>query len=106
MKQNKLKNKIQKGEEIKSSPFLKKTPHRKCIACGEIFDRKNLIKMTVDYKSKEIVVNPDNKIFGRSAYLCRSEDCLKLAVKKNRFSRALKVENDENLIGKLKIMIN
>ena len=58
---------------------------RKCCACGKIVDRNNLIRIMKDNKTGEIIINPSNKQFGRSSYLCKDKDCLKLAIKKKRF---------------------
>lgn len=102
MKQQKQKNNSKKGE-AKSSPL---TLERKCIGCGEIFERKNLIRLMVENQTKEIIINPDNKTFGRSAYICKNENCFKIAFKKNRFDRALKAKPSENFLEKLKIMLN
>jgi len=99
-----MKNKnLTKGEETKTSPSLLK---RKCIACGGLFDRNLLIRIMCEHKSKNIIINPDNKTFGRSAYLCKNNECLKNAIKKQRFLKVLKTNIEENLFEKLKIMIN
>ena len=55
---------------------------RKCIACGEIKPKSELIKITKEYSSGDIIVQPDSKIFGRSAYLCYNENCINTAIKK------------------------
>ena len=55
---------------------------RKCIACGEIKPKSELIKLTKKYTSGDIVVQPDSKTFGRSAYLCYNENCINTALKK------------------------
>jgi len=39
---------------------------------------------------------------GRSAYLCPSEECLRLAQRKNRLGRALKANVDEALFESLR----
>ena len=57
---------------------------RKCCACGKIINRTELIRILTDHKTGKIVIKPDNKQFGRSQYLCKSEECLKLALKKKR----------------------
>ena len=57
---------------------------RKCCACGKIVDRNNLIRIMKDNKTGEIIINPSNKQFGRSSYLCKDKDCLKLAIKKTK----------------------
>jgi len=55
---------------------------RKCIACGELKPKSELIKITKEHTSGNIVVMPDSKIFGRSAYLCYNENCINTALKK------------------------
>ena len=55
---------------------------RKCIACGEIKPRSELIKITKEHTSGNIVVQPDSKTFGRSVYLCYNENCINAAIKK------------------------
>ena len=67
---------------------------RKCIGCGTIKDVKELIKITKNFVDGKVVVNPNSKIFGRSAYLCYNEKCKELAFKKNRLNRALKSSQD------------
>jgi predicted RNA-binding protein YlxR (DUF448 family) len=94
------------GENLSPSKISKEKLHRKCIACGEFFDRKNMIRIMKQTNSNEIIINPDNKTFGRSAYLCKNIDCLNFAIKKNRFPRALRIKIDSNVLEKLKIMIN
>ena len=67
---------------------------RKCIGCGAIKDVKELIKITKNFVDGKVIVNPNAKIFGRSAYLCYNEKCKELAFKKNRLNRALKSSQD------------
>jgi len=67
---------------------------RKCVGCGELKDTENLIKITKEHNSGEIFLNPDGKIFGRSAYLCYNKLCVENALKKNRLNRALKTTKD------------
>ena len=58
---------------------------RKCVGCGKIKDRQELIKITkVD---DDIIVNPDSKKFGRSVYVCYNNVCIENAFKKNRISK-------------------
>ena len=63
---------------------------RKCIACGEFKPREDMIKITKEYSSGDLVVNPNSKTFGRSAYLCYNQDCIEQAFKKNRLNKVLK----------------
>ncbi len=72
---------------------------RKCIACGIIKDRNNLIKITA--QAENVVINGGSKIFGRSAYLCYNKTCIENAFKKNRLKKMLKVSVPNELKGKL-----
>ena len=75
--------------------------NRKCAGCGEIKDRKDLIKITRENASHNIVLNPDSKIFGRSVYLCYNKSCIEGAFKKNKISKILKAPVSEDLKGKI-----
>ena len=72
---------------------------RKCVGCGKIKDRQELIKIT---KTDDgIFVNPDNKKFGRSVYLCYNNSCIESAFKKNKISKFLKASVPAELKGYL-----
>ena len=68
--------------------------NRKCIGCGQIKPREEMIKITKEYKSGKIVIEPDSKTFGRSAYFCYNKNCKALALKKNKLNKALKTSED------------
>ena len=74
---------------------------RKCVGCGKLFDRENMVKITRENLHGEVVLKPNNKIFGRSAYLCYNNSCIEAAFKKNRISKVLKASVPEDLKGKL-----
>lgn len=63
---------------------------RKCISCGELKNRSELIKITKEHDSGKVVIEPDSKIFGRSVYLCYNQNCIDNAFKKNRINKVLK----------------
>ena len=63
---------------------------RKCIACGVLKPKEELIKITKEHESGDIVVQPDSKTFGRSAYLCYNQICIETALKKNKLNKALR----------------
>ncbi len=67
---------------------------RKCVGCGELKPRENLIKLTKDFKTGKVVLNPSSLTFGRSAYLCYNQNCIETALKKNKLNRALKTGED------------
>ena len=62
---------------------------RKCVGCGEFKPRENLIRIMKTDKDG-LVVNPNSKTFGRSAYLCYNQSCIELALKKSKLNKALK----------------
>ena len=74
---------------------------RKCAGCGQIRNRKELIKLTRRNTDGKVILNPDTKTFGRSAYLCYNHDCIKKALVKNRLSKVLKAPINEELKGQL-----
>jgi len=67
---------------------------RKCVACGEMKLRENMIKITKDFLSQKVIINPDSKTFGRSAYLCYNRSCIDIAFKKNKLNRVLKINSN------------
>lgn len=67
---------------------------RKCVGCGKLKPREELVKITKEYKSGNIVIEPDSKTFGRSAYFCYNKNCQELALKKNKLNKALKSNVD------------
>jgi predicted RNA-binding protein YlxR (DUF448 family) len=68
----------------------KHTPQRTCIACREIKDKRQLIRIVRTPEGK-VVVDPSGKANGRGAYLCRQASCWQKSLEKNMLGRALKV---------------
>ena len=74
---------------------------RKCVGCGEIKNRKELIKITKEHSTNTLVINGNSKIFGRSAYLCYNNTCIEIALKKNKLQKTLKTTVSQDLKGQL-----
>lgn len=74
---------------------------RKCVGCGELISRDSMIKITKEYLTGEVIVNPDSKTFGRSVYLCYNQNCIEQALKKKKINKALKVSMSLDLKGQL-----
>ena len=74
---------------------------RKCIGCGEIKNRKDLIKITKEHATDNLIINGNSKIFGRSAYLCYNNTCIENAFKKNKLQKILKIPVPAELKGQL-----
>ena len=65
----------------------RKIPLRKCIGCGEMKDKRTLVRI-VRNKEGEISVDLVGKKPGRGAYICKSIACLEKAQKARRLERA------------------
>lgn len=77
---------------------------RKCIACFEVKNRGTMIKITREYASGKIFINPDSKIFGRSVYLCYNNSCIEKSLKKNKLAKFLKTDFNEAFKERLRTM--
>ena len=64
-------------------------PLRKCLGCDEMIGKKGLLRI-VRSKEGEISLDLTGKKNGRGAYICRSSECYKKAVKKRSLERSLK----------------
>ena len=65
----------------------RKIPLRKCIGCGEMKDKRELVRI-VRNKEGGISVDLTGKKPGRGAYICKSIECLNKAQKAKRLERA------------------
>ncbi|MGL5756015.1 MAG: RNase P modulator RnpM [Paraclostridium sp.] len=70
---------------------VKKVPQRKCIACQDRDNKKELIRI-VKNKDGQIFLDKTGRANGRGAYLCNSKECLKKAIKSKALNRAFKIE--------------
>ena len=58
----------------------KKVPLRQCVGCGEMKEKKNMIRI-VHTPEDEYCLDETGKKNGRGAYICKDAECLKKAVK-------------------------
>lgn len=75
---------------------------RKCLGCFKLKNRDEMIKLTRESKSCQIFINPNSKIFGRSAYLCYNNCCIENSLKKNKLAKFLKANLTEDFKEKLR----
>jgi hypothetical protein len=68
-------------------PNVKKIPMRMCLGCGEMKEKKAMIRV-VKSPEGEISLDLTGKKSGRGAYICRSLDCFEKARKARRFERS------------------
>lgn len=81
----------------------KKETKRKCQACAKVLDRCDLIKIT-KLNDGTLKVNPSSKELGRSTYVCKNPECIKLFIKKKRLKTTLKFSNPEEIEKTEKIL--
>lgn len=75
---------------------VKKVPLRMCTGCGEMFDKRTLVRV-VKSPDGEISLDLTGKKSGRGAYVCRNLQCLKAARKKKAFERAFSTQISEEV---------
>jgi len=68
----------------------KKIPMRMCVGCREMKEKRELIRI-VRTPEGDAVLDHTGKKSGRGAYVCRSADCLKRAVKQKQLERQLEI---------------
>ncbi len=69
---------------------VKKQPQRKCIGCGEVKDKKELIRI-VKTPEGEMELDRTGHRNGRGAYICDSAACLARARKSKSLERSFKM---------------
>lgn len=67
----------------------KKIPMRRCVGCQEMKSKKEMIRV-IKTPEDEFLLDATGKKNGRGAYVCPSEDCLKLARKNKGLERSFK----------------
>lgn len=69
---------------------IKKIPQRQCTGCGELKNKKEMIRV-IKTPEEAITIDATGKKNGRGAYICKSLECLRKAVKSKGLERSLKV---------------
>lgn len=78
----------------------KKIPLRQCVGCGEMKPKKEMMRV-IKTAEGDIVLDVTGKKNGRGAYLCRQEECLKMAMKNKGLERSFKMSIDKAIYEKL-----
>lgn len=68
----------------------KKVPLRQCIGCGEMKNKKEMIRV-LKTSEDSFVLDETGRKNGRGAYLCPSMECFKKAVKSKGLERSFKM---------------
>jgi len=68
---------------------VKKIPMRKCVGCGEMKSKKEMMRV-LKTSENEFLLDATGKKNGRGAYLCQSKECLEKAIKNKGLERSFK----------------
>ncbi len=68
---------------------------RRCVACRGIKSQDEMLR--VARIGNEYVLDLTGKAHGRGAYVCKSRECIDLAIKKRMFNRAFKTNIQQTL---------
>ncbi len=84
----------------------KKIPMRKCTGCGEMKEKKQLVRIVKapdkDGAGGDISVDVTGKMPGRGAYICKNSPlCLTKAKKARRLERAFSCKIPDEIYDKL-----
>ena len=79
---------------------VKKIPMRKCTGCGEMFPKKELIRVILTPED-EIELDKTGRKNGRGAYVCCKKGCLVKALKSKGLEASLKHAIPEEVREKL-----
>ena len=80
---------------------VKKIPMRKCVGCGEMKNKKEMIRV-LKTPEEEFVLDASGKKNGRGAYLCPSGECLERAIKSKGLERSFKQAIPSEVYDELK----
>ncbi len=78
--------------------MAKQIPVRQCIGCHSMKAKNELVRI-IRTPEGNVILDTTGKQNGRGAYICKSEDCFKKAVKASSISRALKVEITDDVLN-------
>ena len=67
----------------------RKIPMRKCVGCGEMKPKKELMRV-LRTEEEDFILDTTGKKNGRGAYICYSKECFEKAVKNKGLERSFK----------------
>lgn len=70
---------------------VKKIPLRKCVGCGEMKNKKDLIRV-IKTPEDNFEIDLTGRKNGRGAYICNSKECLSKALKNKGLERSFKTD--------------
>lgn len=83
---------------------LKKVPQRMCVACQQMKNKKELIRIVLS-PTGEVSIDTTGKKSGRGAYLCLNKECVLKAQKNKNLEKVLKSAVPQEIYTQLLEMI-
>lgn len=80
---------------------VKKIPMRQCVGCGEMREKKELVRV-IKTPEGEVVFDVTGRKNGRGAYVCLNTECLNTAIKRKGLERSLKIAIPQEVYEVLK----
>ena len=79
---------------------VKKVPTRKCVACGALKPKKELVRI-IRTPEGNTEFDPTGRKNGKGAYICNSLECLAKAKKNKNLSKALEAQISDEVYAQL-----
>ena len=70
-------------------------PQRMCVVCRKLIPKEELLRIAKT--NAGFLIDSDNKILSRGAYICKDKICLSSARKKNAFERSFSSKFDARI---------
>ena len=84
---------------------MKKIPMRKCLATGQSFPKKELLRI-VRIPEGEVRVDETGKLNGKGAYISKTPEALAILKNKKLLNRALETEVNDDVYREIENIIN
>lgn len=78
----------------------KRIPLRMCIACRELKEKKEMLRVVKNAESK-IFIDFSSKASGRGAYICDNPDCIKKLTKYKLLNKVFSCAVDQDVYAKI-----
>ncbi len=66
-------------------------PQRKCVGCGQVQEKNNMVRLVKAKDSANIVLDNDRHMDGRGAYICKDIKCLEKARKSKGLEKSFRM---------------
>lgn len=77
-------------------PKQKKQPLRMCIACRELKDKRDMLRIVKEAEGK-IFIDFSSKASGRGAYICNNPECVKKLKKQRLLNKVFSCAVDDGI---------